>query len=266
MRQFIASSMPDGRGQLTLSGKDFKYLHKVLRLQLGDTIHVRLPSGSLQTMTVATILSRSISLATCHNEENQETGVTAADLENTGSRTVPLWLFQFMPKAQKMDLIVRQATELGVQQIIPILGTNCQREAVHQRIDRWERVVREARQQSGSPVETRIYQPCGLTAALDLWRAAGESRCGVALYEKSQGTRAFHQAVDIPAPSLAGLAVGCEGGIAPDELQVLVKSGFIPVHLETNILRAETAATCGLAVLQNLLTERKLWQSSESSC
>lgn len=266
MRQFIAPSMPDDRGKLTLSGKDFKYLHRVLRLQPGDTIHVRLPSGSLQTMTVAAISSRSISLATCHDEENQETGVTAAELEESGSNSVPLWLLQFMPKAQKMDLIVRQATELGIQQIVPILGANCQREAVHQRIDRWERIVREARQQSGSSMETRIYQPCGLMAALDLWRAAGESRCGVALYEKSQGTRAFHQAVGISAVSLAGLVVGCEGGIAPDELQVLVDSGFIPVHLETNVLRAETAAIYGLAVLQNLLTERKLWQSSESSC
>ncbi len=266
MRQFIASSMPDSRGQLVLSGKDFKYLHKVLRLQPEDTIHVRLPSGALQTMSVATISSHSINLVICHAEENQETGVTAAELEDSGSRSVPLWLLQFMPKAQRMDLIVRQATELGVQQIIPILGANCQKEAGHQRLDRWERVVREARQQSGSPVETRIFRPCGLTAALDLWKAAEGNTCGVALYEKSQGTRAFHQAVAIPAPSLAGLAVGCEGGIAPDELQVLVNSGFIPVHLETNILRTETAATYGLAVLQNLLTERKLWQSSESNC
>lgn len=195
--------------------------------------------------------------------------MTAAELEESESAASPisLWLLQFMPKAQKMDLIVRQATELGVAQIVPILGATCQKEAAHQRADRWERIIREARQQSGSPVETRISNPCNLTEALNLWKdSCGESSCGVILYERNQSTKAFHQAVDISAPSLAGLVVGCEGGIATAELQLLVEAGFVPVHLDTNILRAETAALYGLAVLQNLLTERQLWQSSVSSC
>lgn len=268
MRQFIAASLPDSRGTLTLTGKDFRYLHHVLRLQPGDAIHVRLPSGALQTMAVASISGRSISLSVCQEDETQETGVTAAELEAAEpSNRIPLWLFQFMPKAQKMDLIVRQATELGTARVVPILGATCQKEAAHQRADRWERIVREARQQSGSPVETKISRPCNLTEALDLWKdSSGESSCGVILYEKSQSTKAFHQALDVSAPSLAGLVVGCEGGITSIELEILVESGFIPVHLDTNILRAETAALYGLAVLQNLLTERHVWQSSVLNC
>lgn len=267
MRQFIAPSMPDSRGTLTLTGKDFRYLHHVLRLRPGDTIHVRVPSGVLQTMTVTTISSRSISLSVCQEDETRETGVTAAELEEAaGDHRLPLWLLQFIPKAQKMDLIVRQATELGVAHIVPIAGATCQKEAVHQRADRWERIIREARQQSGSPVETRISSPCNLTEALNLWKdSCGEASCGVLLYERNQSSRAFHQALDIPAPSVAGLVVGCEGGITSNEIQLLVDAGFIPVHLDTNILRAETAALYGLAVMQNLLTERQLWQSSASN-
>lgn len=267
MRQLIAPSMPDSRGNLTLTGKDFRYLHQVLRLRPGDAIHVRLPSGALQTMAVSSVTGRSISLTTCQEDENQETGVTAAELEGMAcDHRVPLWLFQFMPKAPKMDLIIRQAAELGVAQVVPILGDTCQKESAHQRSDRWERIIREARQQSGSSVETKISSPCNLTEAMDLWKdSCGESPCGVILYERNQDTWAFHQAVDISAPSLEGLVVGCEGGIATAELQLLVEAGFVPVHLDTNILRAETAALYGLAVMQNLLTERQLWQSSASN-
>lgn len=267
MRQFIVPSMPDSRGILTLTGKDFRYLHHVLRLQPGDAIHVRLPSGALQTMAVASISGHSINLSACQEGETQETGVTAAELEAAEpSNRIPLWLFQFMPKAQKMDLIIRQATELGVAHIVPILGATCQKGAACQREERWERIIREARQQSGSPVETKISSPCNLTEALNLWKAScEESPCGVILYEKNQHTKSFHQALDIPAPSVAGLVVGCEGGITANEVQLLVDAGFIPVHLDTNILRAETAALYGLAVMQNLLTERQLWQSSVSN-
>lgn len=268
MRQFIAAAMPDSGGKLTLTGKDFRYLHQVLRLQPGDAIHVRLPSGSLQTMAIDSVGSRSISLSVCPKDETQETGVTAAELEASGDlNRIPLWLFQFMPKAQKMDLIVRQAAELGAARIVPILGASCQKEAALQRADRWERIIREARQQSGSPVETRISRPCSLTEALNLWKdSCGVSPCGIILYERNQSTKAFHQALDISVPSLAGLVVGCEGGITTHEVQFLVDAGFAPVHLDTNILRAETAALYGLAVLQNLLTERQLWQSNASNC
>ena len=50
MRQYIASSMPDKNGQLTVSGKDFKYLCQVLRLKLGDIVQVRFPNQELSNM------------------------------------------------------------------------------------------------------------------------------------------------------------------------------------------------------------------------
>lgn len=267
MRQFLAPSMPDDKGSLTLTGKDFKYLHQVLRLRKGDTIHVRLPSGQLQSMSVTNISGGRLTLSCCSEKETLETGVKASEVEATRStQQVPLWLFQFMPKAQKMDLILRQATELGVTLVIPILGLHCQKDAIHQRSERWQRIIREARQQSGSPVATEVTKPCTLEEAMALWSdTANQDTLGVVLYERSQGTKSFHQAVASQQISLAGLVSGCEGGIAPEEVEILRKSGFIPVHLDTNILRAETASIYGLAVLQNLLTERHQWQLNESN-
>ncbi len=268
--------MPDTKGKLTLSGKDFKYLHQVLRLRLGDAIHVRLPSGLLQTMVVATISGKSMSLVPCQEAEAQETGVTALQVEQKLAVKGPsLWLFQFMPKAQKLDLILRQATELGVEKVVPITGAHCQKDATFQRGERWERIIREARQQSGSPVETKITRPRTLIEALELWKGGPrEGAIGIVLYEKNQDTKGFHQAVaqaqNHGAPfqgiSRAALVSGCEGGFSPEEIATLKEKNFVPVHLETNILRAETATIYGLAVLQNLLTEKTQWLLNESNC
>ena len=275
MRQFLAPSMPDTKGNLTLTGKDFKYLHQVLRLRLGDAIHVRLPSGLLQTMAVTAVSGKSLTLSPCQGDVTQETGVSASQVEKEHSETGPvLWLFQFMPKAQKLDLIVRQATELGVAKIIPIMGAHCQKDAAFQRSDRWERIIREARQQSGSPVETVITKPCSLTEAMELWQQAeAQNHLGIVLYEKSQDTSGFHQVVaQVQSTStqeracVAALVSGCEGGFSPEEIETLKKNGFVPVHLETNILRAETATIYGLAVLQNLLTEKSQWLLNEFNC
>lgn len=275
MRQFLAPSMPDAKGNLTLTGKDFKYLHQVLRLRLGDAIHVRLSSGLLQTMAVTAVSGKRLILSPCQGATTQETGVTATQVEETHSHVhIPLWLFQFMPKAQKLDVILRQATELGVDKVIPVMGAHCQKDAVFQRSDRWERIIREARQQSGSPVETVITKPCSLAEAMELWKQMeAEKHLGIVLYEKSQDTKGFHQAVAQVQNSssqegacVAALVSGCEGGFSPEEIETLKENGFVPVHLETNILRAETATIYGLAVLQNLLTEKPQWLLNESNC
>ena len=54
-------------------------------------------------------------------------------------------------------------------------------------------------------------------------------------------------------PEKIALAVGCEGGFSPKEFEILKQADFLPLHFNTNVLRAETAALYGIAVLQQLL-------------
>ena len=61
----------------------------------------------------------------------------------------------------------------------------------------------------------------------------------------------------------AALFVGAEGGIASDEIEYMQGRGIVPVHFATNILRCETAAVYGTAVLQNALVEKELWKFKE---
>lgn len=278
MRQFVADSMPDSKGFITVSDKKFHYVCSVLRSEIGDMIHVRLPDGTLQQMTVAKIDSSTKTAvftiagdATCG--QLSETGAKALPVKHKSN--VNLWLFQFIPKPPKMELIIRQAVECGVSVIVPVEGEFCQSgciESARKRCSssdtRWKRIITEAREQSGSPVDTKILSCVSVEEACRLWQketCALETSFAAVLYEQSARTVLFHEAsgrvLECGAvPDAAAVMVGAEGGISPSEIELVSRSGFVPVHLKTNILRCETAALYGLAVLQNTITETAVWQ------
>lgn len=335
MRQFVSETALDGDGCIRVGGEKFHYLSAVLRLVPGDMLYVRLPDGALQQMTVAQLdgSSRTMLLslageaasaesATAEAAAGTKGGTVSADSAARGgspsAKATPIehagrfhfHLFQFVPKPPKLDLIIRQATECGVSTIQPVAGEFCQKGNVESALKksspsdmRWGKIITEAREQSGSPVPTRIL-PCRTFAeACALWKngSIGDSpvRMAFVLYERSGGTLPVHRAIAravgsetavgesagvageaaetarIPGPQVQGslknapetadiaVMVGAEGGISPSELAGAKESGFIPVHLETNILRCETAALYGLAALQNAVVESDIWKLKE---
>ena len=167
--------MPDKNGQLTVSGKDFKYLCQVLRLKLGDIVQVRFPNQELSNMEVFKLQAKQLILVKTLSESVDkflETGVSASSLENI--KLPEIWLFQFLPKLQKMDGIIRQSTECGVSKIIPVLGEFSGKDFNlkgddFEKVNRWERIVKEARQQSGSAISTSVEKPLVIEDALKLW-------------------------------------------------------------------------------------------------
>ncbi len=343
MRQFVSETALDGDGCIRVGGEKFHYLSAVLRLVPGDMLYVRLPDGALQQMTVAQLdgSSRTMLLSLAGEAASAESATAAAAAGTKGgtvsadsaarggspsAKATPIehagrfhfHLFQFVPKPPKLDLIIRQAAECGVSTIQPVAGEFCQKGNVESALKksspsdmRWGKIITEAREQSGSPIPTRIL-PCRTFAeACALWKngSIGDSpvRMAFVLYERSGGTLPVHRAIaravataiaravgsetavgesagvageaaetaQIPGPQVHGslknatetadiaVMVGAEGGISPSELAGAKESGFIPVHLETNILRCETAALYGLAALQNAVVESDIWKLKE---
>lgn len=255
MRQFISNKNPEN-GILTLVGKDFRYLHQVLRLSVGDMFCVRVPNGELLNTTVAKIdeNEKKIILQIC--DLVSETNNLSENLPNASLKEIVL--FMFVPKPSKFELIVRQATECGVSKIIPVASEYSQKgaEKMNFKGERFERIIKEARQQSGSAVNTQVESVVSLKEACEIWKKETESEdCfGCALYERSDFTVSMKEAfAEKSNIRKAAIVVGSEGGISPEEIKILKDSGFIPVHFKTNILRCETAALYGIAVLQNLI-------------
>lgn len=272
MRQLILDKMPDKKGIVSVEGSDFKYLRQVLRVKSGDMINLRLLDGTLQNSTVAAVddKSKKILLQICANVSSNASvgsgaqgtvtrgtvtrGVQAEEIQSeVASLSQEYILFQFIPKPQKFEQIVRQATECGVKTIVPVIGEYSEKSSLlalqGNKKDRLEKIIREARQQSGSPVETVV------TEAMTLGEALGRYERDVAfvLYERQvdEGTSTAELLKTNPQAKKIGIACGCEGGISPNEIELLTKKGlFIPVHFSVNILRCETAALYGIAAVQ----------------
>ena len=270
MRQFVAECAPDKKGRILVEGKKTKHLISVLRCSVGDMVTVRLPSGILQPMTVAYIddTKKTVWLQIAGEKvENSAIGV-----EHKG---VDLWLFQFAAKPPKMDLIIRQAVECGVSTIVPVAGTFCQSGSVESAKkkskgtdERWELIITEAREQSGSPVCTKVLPCVTLQQALVMWKkhVTKDKALAFVLYEQSEGTVSLFSALKktkLSDVQKAALIVGAEGGISSEEMEYLKQNGVIAIHFATNILRCETAALYGIAALQNVLVEKEIWQFKE---
>lgn len=287
MRQFILEKQTVKNGVVTLEGKDFRYLRQVLRVKAGDMVNIRLQNGQLQNSTVAKIddKAKKITLQFCANTgTGTVTGAATAD-PAAGSITrgvqsteidgklpdVEYWLFQFLPRPQKFELIVRQATECGVSVIVPVIGEYTEKSSAAalegNKKERLERIVREARQQSGSPVDTKILPPMGLEEAVEKWKefcgageagdeaAAGKSAAGFVLSERDDCSETLKKVVSQSAClKKVAVAVGSEGGISPEEVKLLQEKGlFHPIHFAVNILRCETAALYGIAAVQSAI-------------
>ena len=278
MRQFIVENKQIRDGLIQLDGKDYRYLRQVLRVRAGDMISVRLPDGSLSNATVAKIdeSSRRITLQLCAaTGETITRGVQADEIAAGaagsggvgGAGSVEYWLFQFLPRPQKFELIVRQATECGVAVIIPVIGEYTEKSSAQAlagaKRERLDRIIKEARQQSGSPVDTKVLEPMSLEKAVELWGTStplsdrGESVAFV-LSERDDCSGNLRSGVEkaggLEKIKKAAIAVGSEGGISPDEVRLLEEKGlFVPVHFAVNILRCETAALYGIAAVQSMI-------------
>ena len=258
MRQLIIEKNQDKNGLVIIDGKDFHYLRQVLRVKAGDMVKLRLSDSELYNSTVAKIddSAKKITLQICAETQPPV-------IENvTSQSTAPEYtLFQFIPKPQKLELIVRQATECGVKNIVPVISEYAEKGSIAAlaggKKERLERIVREARQQSGSPVDTTIFDPVTVEQAIEIWNKIKEQTDGDAAgYVLSERTveEPFGRFKDKP-PAAVCIVCGNEGGISPDELELLTKKALLyPVHFSVNILRCETAALYGIAAVQTAIT------------
>ena len=163
-------------------------------------------------------------------------------------------LVQALAKADKLELVIQKATELGVARIIPlateraIVKLAAQRGAA--RAERWRRIAQEAARQCGRADVPAVDEPCSweqLFAEL----AREPDRRALLLHPEAELRLS---AAVRGAPKLL-LAVGPEGGFSPEERERCATAGLLEVGLGPRVLRTETVALAALAVVQHLAGE-----------
>jgi 16S rRNA (uracil1498-N3)-methyltransferase len=157
---------------------------------------------------------------------------------------------QVVAKGDRMETIVRAATELGVARVLPTLAarTVVRLDAAgwRERTRRWQRVAREASKQCRRGVVPDVEEPRPLAERLPLATVADLALC-VWEGEGPPLDRALEAA---SAPRTALLLIGPEGGFADEEVSAARAHGWTTVSLGARILRTETAGPAMLAVLQ----------------
>jgi 16S rRNA (uracil1498-N3)-methyltransferase len=224
-RLFVAEPLHDG-AEIVASAEHAHYLRNVLRREAGDP--VRLFNGVDGEWLARIIFGRKslMSVRELCRAQQPEAGP---------------WLVFALLKRDATDLIVRQAVELGVSRLLPVITERTNAARVNG--ERLRAIAIEAAEQSERLTLPDIDAPQRLDAVLANWPV--QRQLFVAFERSWSGTQ--------PATSHIGdvaLLVGPEGGFTSAERETLRRQDFVtPISLGPFVLRAETAAAAGLAQL-----------------
>lgn len=238
-RFFIQHSQIQG-SRLYVEGPDVNHIKNVLRMKPGDQVMVS-DGEDMQYLCAL---------------ESFTDGLVWFEIVDTWkeNRELPskLYLFQGLPKSDKMELIIQKATELGVHEVVPVVTgrtvVRLDEKKAQKKTARWNAIAESAAKQSG---RSRIPQVREVMAFSEALAFAGELDVLLIPYEKAEGMEATRQAIGGIRPGQSvGIFIGPEGGFEEAEVEQAVALGAAPVTLGRRILRTETA---GFVVLSMLL-------------
>ena len=253
MKQFVLPASFDGASSVVLDEKDTHYLKDVLRVKVGAELKCTAPDGSIWRGIVARFGDEGCTLELFTAGTGSE---KAAAATSASSQVV---LYQSLIKGKNMDLIIRQAVESGVSSIVPVETEYSQirlKDFRNEKPERWQRIIKEAMQQSGTPIHTTVEN----VFKLENIPPISEGEVGLFFHQCPMEKRTIHQYLDGNFKKVS-LFVGPEGGLSQKDIETLEGKGFKPVYLGENILRAETAALYATAIVKNLILEKETWQA-----
>ncbi len=248
-RFFVDPALLSGRkpgAAVPLPSELAHQLLQVLRARPGEPLTLLDDSGTAWEAEVVALTSR------------EATARLVARSEPNVEPRVPVRLYQALPKHRRFEWILQKATELGVSAIVPLITRNSDvRPAGHSadgKVERWQRIVTEAAEQSGRTRRPRVLPVADLEDALQP-PAAGVIALMPFEAERSrsleEALRPWRQA----PPRELHLIIGPEGGFDDDEVTLARERGWDLVSLGPRVLRVETAALATLAIALYALGE-----------
>jgi 16S rRNA (uracil1498-N3)-methyltransferase len=226
-RRWIADEVSGNQAALT--GSHAQHLSRVLRARVGQEFDIaagvevrRGRITSIQPERVEFVLGETVSIAIPHPV------------------TLALSIFKF----DRMEWAIEKCTELGVARIVPVIASRTESRlaaAAAKRVERWQRIARQAAEQSRCISPPEVSQPINLKDALTV---GGSARI---VLSESERDLLLKDAVQ-SATSDVVIAIGPEGGWTDPETGQFRDAGWLSASLGSTILRAETAAIAALAV------------------
>lgn len=229
-----------------ITGSDVNHIKNVLRMKTGEEIAVS--NGIDGREYRCAIRTMDEGAVECELLFIKEDGVELP---------VRVTLFQGLPKADKMELIIQKAVELGACEIVPVATRRCvvklDEKKAASKCARWQSIAEAAAKQSKRGMIPVVGDVCSFGKALD---RAGEMDVRVIPYELAEGMNRTREILSgiRPGQSVA-VFIGPEGGFDPEEIEKAKEAGVEPITLGKRILRTETAGMTVLSWLGYLLEQ-----------
>ncbi|HKY42155.1 MAG TPA: 16S rRNA (uracil(1498)-N(3))-methyltransferase [Pyrinomonadaceae bacterium] len=232
-------------GTVTLAAEEARHLRDVLRLKTGDAAYVFDGAGREFRCLVENARRDSAELRI-----DSEPGPAKPESQ------LQLKLGVALLKGEKFDLVVQKTTELGVQQIVPVITRYADihlrdESDASKRVARWQRIALEATKQSGRAVVPEVITPASFESFL-----AGTKDAELCLMFSERDGGGLWLVSGRASRSVTAL-VGSEGGWSDEEIELAREHEFHVITLGGRILRAETAAIAATTLLQHLFGDLK---------
>ena len=239
MHHFFVTPQQISGDKIRIEGGDVNHMKNVLRMKLHEKAEIS--DGESRTYL-------------CEVEAYEEDVAVLHILEEMEADTEPaskLYLFQGLPKSDKMELIVQKAVELGVYQVIAVAMkrsvVRLDDKKAAKKADRWNSIAESAAKQAGRSRIPEVTMPLSYNEALKM---AEELDVTLLPYELAGGMEVTREVIrQIKSGQSVGIFIGPEGGFEPEEVDAAVSMGAKVITLGRRILRTETAGLATLAVL-----------------
>ena len=245
MHQFFVTPMQVKEDYIYIEGQDVNHIKNVLRMKTGEQLKISDGNNKrylceIETMTAQEVCVRII-------EEQQ----VNTELPSK------IYLFQGLPKGDKMELIVQKAVELGVYEVIPVATKRAvvklDEKKAAKKVERWNGIAESGAKQSGRNVIPSVTKVMSYKEALAY---AKELDVILIPYELAEGMAETKQVIEgIKKGASIGVFIGPEGGFETAEVEQAIESGGKAITLGRRILRTETAGLTTLSILMYHLEE-----------
>ena len=240
MQRFFVTHDQVGEDKIRIQGSDVNHMKNVLRMRPGEEVMVSDGNNRQYRCRVEDYPDGEAVLAIL------EAGLVDTELPSR------IYLFQGLPKQEKMELIVQKAVELGVCQVIPVQTRRCvvklDAKKAAKKVQRWQQIAESAAKQAGRGYIPAVSEVMTFQEALAFSETLDIRLIPYELADGMDGTRKILDGIR-PGQSV-GIFIGPEGGFEKEEVGRAVEAGALPITLGKRILRTETA---GIAVLSILM-------------
>lgn len=239
MHHFFVTPEQVQEDTIKITGSDVNHMKNVLRMKIGE--QVQISDGNNRKFLCEVQLMASEEICLRIKEELR------ADTE-LPSR---IYLFQGLPKSDKMELIVQKAVELGVFAVIPVATKRAvvklDDKKAGKKIERWNSIAESAAKQSGRSLVPEVMQVMSYKEALQY---AKDLDVVLIPYELAEGMNETKTIIENICPGQSvGIFIGPEGGFEVEEVEYATLQGAKPITLGKRILRTETAGLTTLSIL-----------------